>query len=269
MFAVSLMQKTTPLLLRLIRLMKLLLHVTLGLLQSLIYPFFSLHTQRNILQQWSIRLLMILNIKLHCHGRLPSSGVTGVLFAVNHVSWLDIFVLMAACPSRFVAKSEIGCWPILGIMSRNTGTFFIEREKRNDTLRVNQQIIKALRKGERITIFPEGTTTDGTELKHFHASLLQPAVIADALLYPIAISYRNMEGNICQEAAFIEPSLTLSLRKILRQVEVKAELIFNEPIQGGTKNRRELARLAEQVIADKLSLPIPHKKVEKSLGPLT
>ncbi len=260
------MQKTTPPLLRLIRLTQLLLHIVSGLLQSFFYPHFPQNIQRRMMQHWAVRFLSILNIRLHCHGKLPGLEIPRVLFAANHVSWLDVCVLMAACPTRFVAKAEIDHWPILGLLSRNAGTLFIQRAKRSDTLRINQQISEVLEKGERITVFPEGTTADGMQLNHFHASLLQSAVTADALLYPVAISYRNTAGNICLEAAYIEPSLVLSLQKILSQTCIDVELTFNEPIQCGMKNRRELARLSEHAIAKSLSLPIPHKGVEKLAG---
>lgn len=264
----GLMQKTTPLLLRLIRVIHLLLHVVSGLLQSIVYPYFPLHIQRRMMQYWATRLLAILNIKLCCHGRPPGLEIPRALFAANHVSWLDICVLMAACPTRFVAKAEISHWPVLGLLSSNTGTLFIERAKRSDTLRINQQIGEVLEKGERVVVFPEGTTADGTQLNHFHASLLQSAVTADALLYPVAIRYRNGIGGICREAAYVNASLVLSLQKILSQTNIDAELTFNEPIPCGMKNRRELARLAERAIADTLSLPIPHKKAEKLADPL-
>jgi 1-acyl-sn-glycerol-3-phosphate acyltransferase len=101
------------------------------------------------------------------------------------------------------------------------------------------------------------------QLNHFHASLLQSAVTTDALLYPVAICYRNAAGDICQEAAYIEPSLILSLQRILSQARIDTELTFIEPIPCGMKNRRELARLSERAIADTLSLPIAHKPVEK------
>ncbi|WP_366084452.1 1-acyl-sn-glycerol-3-phosphate acyltransferase, partial [Nitrosomonas sp.] len=117
--------------------------------------------------------------------------------------------------------------------------------------------------GERVAMFPEGTTTDGTQLNHFHASLLQSAVASDALLYPVAIGYRNVAGDICAEAAYIESSLVVSLQKILSQTSIHVELIVREPVQCGMKNRRELARFAEHAIAEALSLPIPHKKVGK------
>jgi len=208
----------------------------------------------------------VLEIRLQCHGRLPTAEIPCVLLAANHISWLDVCVLMAACPTRFVAKAEINRWPILGRLSRNVGTLFIERAKRADTLRINQQISEVLERGERVTVFPEGTTTDGTRLDHFHASLLQSAVTTDALLYPVAIGYRNSAGGICQEAAYGDSSLVVSLQKILSQTRIDAELTFNEPISCGTRNRRELARLSEQAIADTLSLPMVHMKAEKLSG---
>jgi len=70
-------------------------------------------------------------------------------------------------------------------------------------------------------------------------------------------------GNVCQEAAYIDSSLVLSLQKILSQTRIDVELTFNEPIQCGMKNRRELARLSEHAIAQTLSLPIPYKGVGK------
>lgn len=260
------MQKKTPPLLRIIRLIRLLFHVTSGLLQSIVYPYFPLHIQRNMMQRWASGLLSIFAIRLCRQGRLPTLEMPRVLFAANHVSWLDVCVLMAACPTRFVAKAEISRWPVLGLLSRNAGTLFIERAKRSDTLRINQQISDILDKGERVTIFPEGTTTDGMQINHFHASLLQSAITADALLYPVAIRYRDNAGNICKDAAYIDPSLILSLKKILSLTSIDAELTFNQPIPCGMKNRRELARLSEQTIASALSLPIVHMEVEKFSG---
>lgn len=257
------MRKNTPLLLRLIRLMRLLFHVVSGLLQSVVYPHLPLPIQRKLMQRWASGLLSVLEIRLHCHGSLPILEMPRVLLAANHVSWLDVCVLMAACPTRFVAKAEISQWPILGLLSRNVGTLFIERAKRSDTLRINQQISEVLMKGERVTVFPEGTTTDGMYLNHFHASLLQSAVATDALLFPVAISYRNVAGDVCQEAAYIDPSLILSLQKILSQTSIDAELTFNSPASCGLRNRRELARLSERAIADTLLLPIVHKGPEK------
>lgn len=254
------MRNTTRLPIRILRFLRLLLHIVSGLTQSLVYPYFSRPTQRRLKQYWAAKFLHILNIKLHCNSKPPGIGTQRVLFAANHVSWLDICALLAACPTRFVAKAEIRNWPVIGLLSRNVGTLFIERAKRGDTIRINQHISDVLATGDRVTIFPEGTTSDGTILRHFHASLLQSAATAGVLLYPVAIRYRNTEGKICKEAAYIDPSLFLSLKQILNQTQIDVDVTFLEPIESHGKNRRELARFSEEAIANALSLSIAHKE---------
>lgn len=256
------MRKQTPTLLRAIRLVSLSWHVFSGVLQSFIYPHVSKRFQQHMMQKWAIGFLKILNIKLHSHGKPPGIEIPRALLVANHVSWLDICVVMAICPTRFVAKSEIAIWPVIGMLCKNTGILFIKRAKRNDTARINQDIVDVLEAGERVTLFPEGTTADGTYLNHFHASLLQSAVTADALVYPVSIRYRNTNDEICVEAAYIDPSLLLSLRQILAQSQIDVDLFFGDPILSGMKNRRELTRELESVIAQTLSLPIRHKQPE-------
>lgn len=260
------MHNITPLPIRILRFLRLLLHVVSGFTQSLVYPYFSRSIQRRMKQLWAAEFLKILNVKLLCNGKPPGIETQRVLFAANHVSWLDICVLMAACPTRFVAKAEIRNWPVVGLLSQNTGTLFIERTKRSDTRRINQHISDVLTAGDRVTIFPEGTTSDGTILQHFHASLLQSAASVGGQLYPIAIRYRNTENEICKEAAYIDPSLLLSLKQILRQKRIDVDVTFLEPIESSGKNRRELARLSEQAIANALSLSVAHMEPGKFSG---
>jgi len=258
--------QTTSQLLRIFRRTHLICHVISGFIQSLFYPYFSQSTQRHMMKRWANGLLDTLGIKLHCRGKLPTDEDQRVMFAANHISWLDVCILMAACPTRFVAKSEISGWPVLGFLSRNAGTLFIKRAKRSDTLRINKDISEAMAKGDRVTVFPEGTTCDGTILNHFHASLLQSALTKDTQLYPVAICYRNLSGEISREAAYIDSSLATSLQKILSQPSIDAELTFIDPIDTHGKNRRELARMSEQAIADTLSITVAHKELGKSSG---
>ncbi|MEO6823959.1 MAG: lysophospholipid acyltransferase family protein [Nitrosospira sp.] len=248
------------------RLVRLLLHIISGLVQSAVYPHLNQPTQRRMAQNWSAGLLKILCIRLRYRGETPAPDMQRVMLAANHVSWLDVYSLNAVCPARFVAKSEIRSWPLLGWLSRNAGTLFIERTKRSDTARINQDIGNALNIGDRVAVFPEGTTNDGTALRHFHASLLQPAIAVAAMLYPIAIHYSDGTGTISKSAAYVNISMMDSVRQILRQRWIEVELIFADPIHCSGKNRRELARYAEQAIANALSLPLPHKVPGKPSG---
>ncbi|MDE2366762.1 MAG: 1-acyl-sn-glycerol-3-phosphate acyltransferase [Betaproteobacteria bacterium] len=258
---------TTNRLTQIIRSIRLLLHVISGLAQSAVYPHLGQPAQERMAQNWSLGLLAVLGIRLHCRGTVPPSGTQRTMLAANHVSWLDVYSLIAVCPARFVAKSEIRGWPVLGWFSRNAGTLFIERSKRSDTARINEHIADALTAGNRVAVFPEGTTSDGTMLRHFHASLLQPAVTVSAMLYPVAIRYTDAAGEISEAAPYAGISLLESVKRVLKQPWIDVELIFAEPISSGGKNRRELARGAEHAIASALSLPLPHKESEKSSGP--
>lgn len=241
---------------RAFRFVRLILHIIFGLLQSFALPYVSTARQNQITYNWAQKFLRILKVKLSFGGILPVCHQRGVILVANHISWLDIVVILAVCPVRFVAKAEIGTWPVLGRLCRNAGTLFIEREKRNDTLRINQQISSVLKTGYSVVIFPEGTTGDGDVLLHFHASLLQPAVTAQALLYPVAIRYSHRDGSRNLNVAYVSVTILQSLMKILAEPEIQVELIFKEPVSGVDKNRRELARLAEKSIAQALSLNI-------------
>lgn len=259
---------TTSKLTRIYRASRLIFHIISGLVQSAFYPHLRQSVQRRMAQNWSKGLLKILSIRLHCIGEIPVARTEPVMLVANHISWLDVYSLITQCPSRFVAKSEIRTWPLLGWLSKNVGTLFIERKKRKDTARINQDIGNALISGDWVAIFPEGTTGDGTELRHFHASLLQPAVSVKASLYPVAIRYRDASGKNSKAAVYVDISLYDSLQKILQQPWIDVELTFSDPVSSIGKNRRELARSTEKVIANALSLPLPqHKVLGKSSYP--
>ncbi|WP_297745072.1 lysophospholipid acyltransferase family protein [Nitrosomonas sp.] len=254
----------TSYIIRLFRLARLLLHILSGLLQSFVYPHFNRTIQRRMARKWANNFLAILNIKLICSGILPAEDEKRVILVANHISWLDIMIIMAKYPVRFVAKAEILGWPLLNLLCRNVGTIFIEREKRNDTLRVNQDIVRALDSGDSIAIFPEGATSDGTVLLHFHASLLQSAVNVSASLFPVAICYRDSAGIHNTKVAYANITIIQSLKQILEQPFIQAELYFLDSITSDDKNRRELARLSEQAISETLQLSVVRKAPERS-----
>lgn len=260
------MRDINPLAINIYRLMCLLFHIVSGLIRSTTYPYRSQSTQRSMMQNWAKRFLNILNVQLNCHGQSPETEVPKALLVANHVSWLDIVVLMAACPTRFVAKSEISEWPIIGLLCRNVGTLFIKRTKRRDTLRINQLIQDVLATGDRVAIFPEGTTGSGMVLNHFHTSLLESAMDQEVRLYPVAIAYYDTKGAICQEAAYENISLLQSLWKVLSQPKINASITFLPTISRNQENRRELAHLTERAIAKSLALPVVHKKSGKASG---
>ncbi len=247
----------------LIRLVRVFLHLVVGLLKSLIYPYLDKVQQKRMAARWAQQFLRILHIDLVVRGVVPAEGESGRLLVANHTSWLDILVMLAVLPVRFIAKQEIRSWPLVGGLCARAGTLFIHREKRGDALRVNLQITDLLQSGAIIAVFPEGMVGDGTVLHHFHASLLQPVITTKTSLYPVAIRYSLADDGVSHHTAYVGVSIFQSLLQILRQPQTQAELIFCELVVCFNLNRRELARLAEQSIARTLAVEVRHKKSEK------
>jgi 1-acyl-sn-glycerol-3-phosphate acyltransferase len=260
--------RPTPVLTRLYRLTRLLVHVVYGCFHvGVLFPFLSNRARFRSIKRWSRQTLKMLNLKVTVHGSL-ASGHVPTLIACNHVSWLDIWVVNSVVPVRFVAKSDIRRWPVVGFLVSGAGTIFIEREKRRDTARTNRAIVAALTRGEHVAIFPEGTTTDGTEVKPFHASLFQPALGAGARVVVLALRYVDRNGNVNLDASYEgERTLWESVRLLLAHRSLHAELIFAATIDVSGKTRRDIAREAQAATAAALRLPRPGRRPGTHAGP--
>ena len=256
-------ERPTSRLIRLYRLARVLLHLLYGCFYvGALFPFFSSRGRFGSTKRWSRQILHMLRIKVAVHGVRPT-GHLPTLIVSNHVSWLDIWVLNSVVPVRFVAKSDIRRWPVIGFLVSGAGTIFIERRKRHDTMRTNRTIVHALTSGEYVAVFPEGTTTDGTEIKPFHASLFQPALGAGARVVVAALRYVDHDGNLDLDASYAaDRSLWASVRLILARPQVRAELIFAAVVDVRGKTRRDIARETECAIADALGLRHPGRRTE-------
>lgn len=236
----------------LLRAARLALHIGYGLMLAIAYPRFPAALRRRILQRWSAALLAIFNVRVEL---TPDAALRSGLIVTNHISWLDVFVLNAVVPMRFVAKSEVRRWPLIGWLCARAQTLFLERGKARAAARMNVQLVELLQRGECLAIFPEGTTTDGAQVGHFHPSLLQPAIDAAARVHPVAIRYLDGTGLRSSAAAYIdELSFGASLWNILSMPELHVRLIASPALDACTLDRRSLARSARAQIAGALAL---------------
>ncbi len=185
------------------------------------------------------------------------AGLPGiVLIVANHISWLDIFVLNSMQPARFIAKAELKRWPVVGRLSTNVGTLFIERERRRDTHTVNRHTVEALTRGDVVAVFPEGTTSDGTSLLKFHSSLFQPIVDAEGHVQPVAIRYRTPADEHSAAPAFVGDLTMLgSFWRLTGERSLVAELHLMPPLSAKERHRRELSSEAAGAIRTVLESP--------------
>lgn len=246
---------STPAPLQALRCLRLLLHFLFGAITvATVYPF--IHDERRLWlkQRWSRRLLAILHVRLdaHLYGIAPGS-----LIVANHISWLDIHALNAARPMAFVAKAEIRCWPLIGWLAANADTVFIDRNLRRDASKANAQINRLLGADKDVAVFPEGTTTDGTQLLNFHSSLFQPAVDTGRPVQPVALSYHDAAGRRCTAPAHAgETTMGECCAAILACRWLTVRLQPTPAIVPRAEQRRDLARAAHGAIAFNLGLSV-------------
>lgn len=240
------------------RAIRLVLHLGYGALLALAYPRFSTAAQRRILQRWSADLIAIFNVRVVLPEGRSQPQSSGGLIVCNHISWLDVFVLNSVIPMRFIAKSEVRSWPAIGWLCTRAQTLFVERARRRDTARVNRETVEVLQRGEPIAMFPEGTTTNGLQVRHFHSSLLQPAIDAHVAIRPIALRYYDPTGQVSTAAAYIdEMSFVESLWNILCSPALRVRLTEQTALDTDTASRRELALQSQRSIAAALNIVLP------------
>jgi 1-acyl-sn-glycerol-3-phosphate acyltransferase len=229
-----------------LRLTAALLHFLAALLVAAFwYPLISERQRLQHKSVWSARLLRILGIERRVVGAIEP----GTLLVANHVSWLDIFVINAANPSAFVAKAEIGSWPLAGWLCRKTDTLFIERGRRRHAQHVAHAMVTLLASDKSVAVFPEGMTSDGQDVLPFHAALLQPAISLERPVQPLAIRYRDANGDYSAAVAYVgETSLMDSLRNMLAVRGLRAELVCLPAIPSRDRDRRWLTKACEMQI---------------------
>lgn len=186
---------------------------------------------------------------------------TGYMVCSNHISFLDIFLLDSILPVRFVAKKEIESWPVFGLIARAAGTLFIDRSRRRAVLEMAQQMNEALRSGESVLFFPEGTTGEGRLLLPFYANLFASAVATEAELLPVTIRYtQNGEVTTIPSYAGRIPLFTV-MKRIVFSSGLEAEVRLLDPMKTIGMDRKALC--AETSARMSAALGVPDATAEK------
>jgi lyso-ornithine lipid O-acyltransferase len=181
-----------------------------------------------------------------------------VLFIANHVSWLDILALGGAARSAFVAKSEVRDTPVVGWLSDQNHSVYVDRAAKRDAHEQSRSLHRALRHGRPVTLFPEGTTWTGRELLPFRASLFQavspppPGV----RIQPVLLDYGAAGPEICWIGA--ETGIANFFRILARGRAIPLTIHYLDPLPFDTAHDRK-------AIAASCRAAIMHRMVSEGL----
>jgi 1-acyl-sn-glycerol-3-phosphate acyltransferase len=201
------------------------------------------------IRRWSRQMLVAIGIELRVEG-VAAEGAS--LLVANHISWLDIMVVHAVVPqARFVSKADVKAWPLISRLVDAGGTLYLERERKRDALRVIHVMADALRAGQTVAVFPEGTTSTGHSLLPFHANLLQAAISTGTPVQPAALRFSDSSHAVSEALEFV--GATTLLQSVWRAAcgdAVVARLALLAPRSSTGIGRRELAaRLRADIAA--------------------
>lgn len=202
-------------------------------------------TRAEKLHRICVTLMDHLEVHADVRGHLPTSG----LLVTNHVSFLDIIFLGSLRPMVFVSKSEVASWPVVGGIANSAGTLYVQRSRRADVSRVNVNLKRALEAGILVTLFPEGTSSDGSRVLPFQTSLLQPAVDTEATVTPGYLRYTGEDGQRADDVAYFgDRDLAPCLMALLRRRRTTASLHCGTPIRSAVSRKLLTTSLYSEVI---------------------
>ena len=205
---------------------------------------------------WSAKMLRLLGLSLQVQGRWRPGAK---LVVANHVSWIDVMAIHAVCPeARFVSKADVQHWTLLNRLVAGARTLYLQRDNRRDALRVVHQVAEALRQGDTVAVFPEGTTGDGRRLLPFHANLLQAAIATATPVQPVALRFSDARHAVSPAALFVgDTTLAQSLWRLARGEGVVARLQVLPAEGTAHADRRALAAHLHRLIEERLAEPPP------------
>jgi 1-acyl-sn-glycerol-3-phosphate acyltransferase len=228
-------------------------HVVFGLLLTPLVltrkPGGDWRTHPYVTSWWHNRLADILGVRITVAGHRPAAPA---LLVSNHVSWLDIVVLGGLTHTDFLSKHEVRRWPVVGWLAARSGTLFIRRGQ-GETGSVSRQIAERLREDGLLTLFPEGTTTDGREVRPFFSRLFAAAIDTGTDVVPVALRY-HIDGEFDPLAPYTDDQpLGANLHGLMGRAQTQVHVVFGEPITLAGHSRREVAALARECIVNALA----------------
>ena len=215
---------------------------------GLLFTRSARHGRHGVVKAWGLISARIIGMCINVQGSSPAPPY---FLVANHLSYLDGMLLAALSGGIFVMMSEAASWPVFGFIVRRINTIFVTRQKRADTGRVNQEVCKALERGEGIIVFPESRISPGAEVCTFHSALLEPAILCEIPVHYATIRYEAPANArpASQWICWLAPvSFTKHLVHLLRQPAFTATVTFGlDPIVA--TDRKQLALQLHEAVS--------------------
>ena len=226
-------------------------------------------------RMWHKLITRLLGMRVHVEGRMSQDRP--LLLAANHISWTDIMVIGGIANLHFVAKAEVGRWPLMGKLSRLQRTVFVERENRRASGEQASELGRRLAEGDVMLLYAEGSTSDGNVILPFKSTLFGAAQMAIAetdlervTVQSVTIAYSRLHGMPMgrfhrRHTAWIgDRKLWPHIQAMLGEGGIDVEVRFGEPVEfTAATNRKEIARRLEGEVRSTMAAILHDPPVRK------
>ncbi len=180
------------------------------------------------LGRWSDALLKLFAVTVIVDEGRPAPARTrgrGRLIVANHRSTIDVAIALRTFGGFMVSRGDLASWPLFGVAARKVGTVFVDRTDAVSGAAAIRHIRDLLKGGHTVTIFPEGTTFPGDEVRAFHAGAFVAALHTQCEVIPVGIAYETGSG-----AAFVDESFLQHLNRMASAPPTRVAVTIGDPI---------------------------------------
>jgi 1-acyl-sn-glycerol-3-phosphate acyltransferase len=235
--------------------------ILLILLTTILLPIQSVIRSLNLSSSYVVPMfyhravLKLLGIKIKIIG---TPSINASLVISNHASWIDIFIISSIIPTSFVAKNDVSKWIFVSYLAKLQKTIFIDRNSPKKLTETSDIIKNRLLNHENVTIFPEGTSTDGNKILPFKTSIFmicEKIRGSEIKIQPISIAYKKYNGLTMGRthrqliAWYGDMDLLSHLYGIIKAGIFDIEVTFHNKIDiSENKTRKEIAKECENLV---------------------
>lgn len=196
-------------------------------------------------RDWSRRLLAVLGVSViddPSLASLPPAPPNGRLLVANHRSMLDILVVLSRFGGNMLSKDDLQRWPVVARLAAVAGTLYVDRGNSASGAASIRRVRERLSAGRTVTVFPEGTTFPGDEVRPFHAGAFLAAVQAGAEVLPVGLAYRE------PEAIYFQESMGAFGQRLLAQPSIRVAFSLGEILASKGTTSKRLTAAAETAV---------------------
>lgn len=204
-------------------------------------------------------LCFIAGIRIVIQGKSNIPSAIGSLVISNHLTYLDGVVLGSILPVIYLSKKAIRNWPLIGWMAFVSGTIFIDRKRKEESPKYIEEIAKRLNNNANVLLFPEGTSTNGENIRDFQTVLFGAPLSSGSPILPITIHYAKINNEAIVKSNrdticwYGQIPIHKHIWRLLQKRSVEAvisiyPIIDVKKFENSSLGRKELSKHAHQVI---------------------